>query len=124
MLNNHSTYNLSSFEPTVNHLNVLEKGLTFIPKPKLLPVSKIIENKNKLVRSLALKYNFRHSETPFNSKIKTFKEKSTWTPDILNFPPHIQNTIDDIERATDKIIKNFDHVVINETDHVKLYGKE
>lgn len=123
MSNNHSTYNLSSFEPTVNHLNVLEKGLTFIPKPKLLPVSTIIENKNKLVRSLALKYNFRHSEAPFDSKTKTFKDKSTWTPDILNFPPHIQNTINDIERTTDKIIRNLDHVVIKQTDHVKLLGK-
>jgi hypothetical protein len=124
MLNDRSgTCNLSSFEPNMNHLNVLEKGLTFIPKPKLLPVSKIIENKNKLVRSLALKYNFRHSEIPFNSKIKTFREKSTWTPDIVNFPPHIQNTIGNIERVTDKIIKNFDHVIINEADHLKFMGR-
>jgi hypothetical protein len=89
----------------------------------LLPVSTIIENKTKVVRSLALKYNFRHSQDPFDSKIKTFKDKSTWTPDIVNFPPHIRNTINDIERATDKIIRNFDRVSINETDHVKLYGK-
>jgi hypothetical protein len=101
----------------------LEKGLTFIPKPKLIPVSNIIENKNKLIRSLALKYNFRNCNANFDVKAKTFTEKSTWIPDIDSFPANIRNTIDDIDRATNEIIRNFNHASINETDHIRLFGK-
>ena len=40
------TVHLSKFRPSTADIDLLERGLTFIPTPKLIPIKNIIENKN------------------------------------------------------------------------------
>ena len=89
---------------------LLEKGLSFIPTPKLLPISNILENKNKLIRNIKIKCAFKNNSRDFNPKNKTFVEKSTWIPDnALLFRngtlSSALETINKIENLTDEIIK-------------------
>ena len=55
------TVNLSNYQLTNSDYTLLEKGLTFIPTPKTLPVSNIIQNKDRLIRNVKLK-SFFHSK--------------------------------------------------------------
>ncbi len=77
-----STVNLSSYTPTPTDLGLLEKGLTFIPTRKTLPISNIIHNKNKLIRSIKLRYFFQNKTTELNGNDfkKRFKESKNWSP--------------------------------------------
>ena len=90
--------------------SLLEKGLSFIPTPKLLPVANILENKNKLIRSIRIKCAFKDNSRVFDSKKKTFVEKSTWIPNnaILfrngTLASALQ-TIEKIETFTTEIIR-------------------
>ena len=100
------TVNLSSITLSEIDLTLLENGLTFIPTPKLLPIYKILENKTRLIRSLKLKYFFRHENDVYDPKIKTFKHSSDWIPQPNSLAPHIHETINNINKITKTIIDN------------------
>ncbi len=114
------TVNLSKFAPSTDHLNVLEKGLTFIPTPKIFSVKQILDNHKKLTRTLSLKYHFRNSDKIFDPKIKNFQEKSNWTPDIEKFPENIRKTISSIDQATKNILRGQNHTMIFDEDFIRL----
>jgi hypothetical protein len=102
---------LSSLKFTQNDETLLQKGLSFIPTPKLLPVSNILENRNKLIRNLKIKCAFKNNPRDFNHKNKTFVEKSTWIPNnaLLLKNGTLASTlaiINEIENCTTEIIKD------------------
>ena len=117
------TINLSNFKPNKAHLELLDKGLSFIPKPRHIATRIILENSRKLTRSMSIKYKFRTSTRPFNPKIKTFKEKSKWTPEIQKFPKNIRNTITGIHRSTWETIRKREVTKRNNGDHLILHGR-
>lgn len=114
------TINLSKFQPEESHLSLLEKGLTFIPSPKNIAVKTLLENSKKIARSLTLKYFFRKSDKPFDPKIKTFKEKSKWTPKTEGFPRDIRNSITEIHKKTWDLIRERKPILINGAENIPL----
>lgn len=94
--------NLSNkFSPTENQLKLLNKGLTFIPTPKINR-----DTKNQLSvdlqnyhRRLLLTTYFRHQE---EKQILPFTYRSTWTPKLIQVPDNIRKII----RADKYALKN------------------
>lgn len=57
-------------------------------------------NKNRLIRNIKLKYHFRNVKNKFNPKNKTFRNKSTWTPNFASLSSYIRKTIGIIHKQT------------------------
>ena len=70
-----------------------------------------------------LKYHFRNSTRIYDPKIKTFTDKSTWTPPIKLMSENTINTICNIEKSTRDIINNFDQYLYNDKGFIKLSEK-
>ena len=113
--------NLSKFELDKNEIDVLERGLTFIPAPKLLPISTLINDKNNLIRSIKLRYFFRDNKT-FKDNKRLFVEKSAWEPPQQRLPPDCLRTIEKINKTFNKIIKEKE-TINNNTHLIKLQEK-
>jgi hypothetical protein len=96
------TMNLSKYSLNQVEVDILERGLSFIPTPKTLPISTLIKDKNRLIRSIHLKYFFQTKKD--DKKIKRFVEKSTWEPPLKLLPPECLAT-------TKKLNKNFNEFV-------------
>jgi len=115
------TVNLSSVELTASDISVLEKGLTFIPTPKTLPIKSLLENKDRLIRNIKIKSFFQNSNKSFDPKLKTFQERSTWTPKLSCLSSDIIETIKEIEDTTIKLIKQTKKIQHNNESELKLY---
>ena len=98
--------NLSNYQLKSEESSLLQRGLTFIPNPRILPVNTILNCQNTLIRSLKLKSFFKNNSKPFDPKTKTFTNKSTWTPENLQLPVGTVTTVNLISRATERICKN------------------
>lgn len=103
--------NLSSLNISDSDVSLLDKGISFIPTPKLLPISTIIQNKNRLIRNIRIKYAFTHDNRPYDPKLKTFIDKSNWSPpdDLLHRRGTLHttlNTVHNIELATATVLDN------------------
>lgn len=103
---------------------MLEKGLTFVPAPKTLPLKSILESKDKLIRNIKLKSFFQNSSKTFDYSLKTFQEKSTWAPSLKTLPSDIITTINEIEDATLNVIKNSSKFQRNNECQLKLHEKD
>jgi len=117
-------------------LIVFEKGLTFIPSRKFLPVKNIINTRDKLIRNIKLRYHFSnrqirnvggtthkipgeintlHNQAAFKKK---FIEPKNWTPGDELMSSSILSTISNIKTATANLIKR--HLRIPNVDFTKL----
>lgn len=126
---NNLIQNLSSIKLSETDKNLLGRGLTFIPTPKLLPISTILENKNRLIRNVKIKCAFKNKTSDkFDPKKKTFTEKSDWIPSnaqlFRNGTLHdaIQ-IINKIEKFTTEIIEKQNICTRNSQDHIILKEK-
>ena len=124
-----STINLSKLILSTSTYTLLEKGLSYVPKPQKISISNIIMNKNSLINDLkrksyrmitsqnkTLETGGRTDDKTRNKKL--FTEKSTWEPPLNLINPLVQETIKNIDQATSKIIqqalkkeKNIDNTV-------------
>ena len=68
--------NLSSHNLTNTEMNVLGKGLKFIPTPKCPNRINLLQDANKFIRRMRLRYIRRHKKIQKHK----FKRKSEWTP--------------------------------------------
>ena len=80
-----------------SEFDVLNKGLNFIPRPKSISRTPILEAATSFGRRLKLNYHFRGSQMFHRTK---FTAKSTWTPDAKNIP---RNVLDCIDKINDDI---------------------
>ena len=71
----------------------MDKGLNFIPTPKNVSHTPILEAATKFGRRLKLAYHFRRSKGYVPTK---FQNKSNWVPNDKNIPGEILETIDKI----------------------------
>lgn len=112
------TVNLSDRQLTNAEINLLEKGLTFIPTPKLLPVENIIKNKNTLIRNIKLRGYFSNKSTKFMKK--KFTNKSIWVPDSSKLNRDTINCVDKIENCTQRFLseQNIIHKSTNNTNRL------
>ena len=91
---------------TIDQLTLLEKGLTFIPTRKTLPIKNIIQTKDRLLRRIKLNCYFRDKpadETNPNKKL--FVNKSNFTPPIEKLNCEIIPLINKINSETALIIE-------------------
>ena len=85
--------NLSKTQFGPSEHSLLEKGLNFIPTPKQITNTPILEAATQFARRLKLAYHFRNSSKHVRQK---FIPKSTWTPDNKNMPAEILETVEKI----------------------------
>ena len=112
--------NLSSYHLKPEESSLLQRGLTFIPNPRILSVNTIKNCHNNLIRSIKLKSFFRNNNKSFDPKIKTFINKSTWTPENLQLPAGTLNTVNLISQATAKICQNLKTVQYGDQSFYRL----
>ena len=72
----------------------MDKGLNFIPTPKQISKTPILEAASQFGRRLKIAYHFRKSK--FNHKPNKFIEKSKWEPPDKSMPSDILETIQNI----------------------------
>ena len=72
-----SVVNLSKITLKESEINLLEKGLNYIPTPKSTDNEHIRESTEKFARRLKLSYHFRRSSYQVRHK---FIPKSNWKP--------------------------------------------
>ena len=88
--------NLSKFVLSDLEINVLSRGLTFVPTPKISrdPITHAV---NEFGRKLKLHNYFYNRRALSNNYTKAeFTEKSTWTPSDSTLDPSILNCIESI----------------------------
>ena len=85
--------NLSKTHFGPSEYDLLEKGLNFIPTPKYITKTPILEAATKFARRLKLAYHFRNSSYRVQQK---FIPTSTWSPKDENMPKEILETIEKI----------------------------
>ena len=76
--------NLSNIIPTDSQINVLNKGLRFIPTPKSDTIHTGVKSFLEFKRRMLLKYHFRAQQ---DKTVPIFRVKSVWEPPEYNFPP-------------------------------------
>ena len=86
--------NLSRINLNQSEIDLLEKGLNFIPAPKTVMKEPILESANQFGRRLKLAYYYRKSKSHFK---QNFVPKSTWVPPKKDIPKVIFDTIKNIE---------------------------
>lgn len=112
--------NLSSLVLDESDISLLDRGLTFVPTPRTLPVKSILENKDNLIRNIKLRSFFKKSTKPFNAKEKLFQYKSTWTPNTSLLNNEVINTINEIENNTVNFIREANKLTRNNEIYIKL----
>jgi hypothetical protein len=91
----------------VNQLSLLDKGLTYIPTYKNLHVDEIYEAQHRLIRSLKLRDHFFGNENPdFDFNLKTFTDKSTWTPADHLLRQTTLDTVQEVFNTTESVIRH------------------
>lgn len=104
-----STLNLSKRPLSQDESNLLNKGLTFVPTQTRLPISTIIKNRNRLLRSLKLRAFFQNKDredcpNPLN---KLFRNPSVWCPPDHELPPPVLTLIDNLKLSCAKMINKY-----------------
>src|SRR5215470_17323332 len=118
------TVNLSSVDLTDSDINLLDKGLTFVPVPKTLPLRSVIENKDRLIRNIKLRSFFSNSNSALGgNKSKPFQARSTWTPSNGLLPTAVNETLASLDNATLNLIKNAKKIERNDEIYLKLNDK-
>jgi len=118
------TVNLSSVDLTDSDINLLDKGLTFVPVPKTLPLRSVIENKDRLIRNIKLRSFFSNSNNALGgNKSKPFQAKSTWTPSNGLLPTAVNETLASLDNATLNLIKSAKKIERNDEIYLKLNDK-
>jgi len=98
---------LSRQKLTPADTSLLDKGLTFIPAYRHLPIAKIYETQNRLIRNLKLKDYFHgRQDQNYDPSKKSFTYPSTWTPPDHAVSGATLNTIQAIVNATENLFKN------------------
>ena len=85
--------NLSKVKLNPSEHSLLEKGLNFIPTPKEITNTPILEAASKFSRRLKLAYYYRKSRSGFAPK---FVPKSSWVPLDKHIPTQVLDTIENI----------------------------
>jgi hypothetical protein len=118
IIKNDLIHNLSTIALSDTDISVLEKGLGFIPTPKLLPISNILQDKDTLIRNIKLKCYFNNNNNNnnnnndnINMKTRRFCDKSTWVPNNLQLFRNgsletYLNIINNMELKTNEIVNS------------------
>ncbi len=88
-------------------MSLLDKGLTYIPTYKLLPINDVYDAQHRLIRSLKLRDYFDDDDDDdFQFNVKTFTNKSTWTPADHKLRQSTLDTIQEVLNTTESVIRH------------------
>ena len=85
---------MSNYQLSETELNVLNKGLTFIPTQKNISHTPILEAATRFGRRLKIGYHFRKSKLKLGPE--KFTPKSNWEPSDKSIHSDVLNTIKEI----------------------------
>lgn len=112
------TVNLSSVQLSSSQLSLLDKGLTFIPTYRSLPLHTIYSMQHRVIRNLKLKDYFREDhdnsrdeddDDDFDYTTRRFIRPSTWTPPDHKVSQQTLETIQIIINSTETAIGHRRH---------------
>lgn len=114
-----NTINLSSRDLSLPEINLLDKGLKFIPTPKKISKPEILESASDFSRKLKIT-NFFHNK-PKNPNKKQFVDKSNWNPPETTVPPTINSSVKSIFKDLSQIPiqKEKTNITKDETEAIK-----
>lgn len=100
------TVNLSRHPISRSDSTLLDKGLTFIPTTRFLPIRSILDSRDRLVRSLKLRSFFGSTPTS-QRQVRLFRHKSNWTPDDKDLNRSTLETVALINYEADEFLSSF-----------------
>lgn len=100
--------NLSNYETSEADLTLLEKGLSFVPNRKTLPISNIIKSRDDLIRRLKLKDFFEGKKSNRSEFDRLFIEKSSFIPNDSRLTSETLKLAEEIDILTEKILNKHD----------------
>jgi hypothetical protein len=117
------TVNLSQIHLDPAELELLNRGLTFVPTYVTLPQHTVYSLQNRLIRNLKLKDYFKEKdgEVDFDFSKKTFTHPSRWTPADGKISQPTLQTIQCIVSATEVLISSRPHT---NGDMIRLRGSK
>lgn len=102
---NSLTVNLSDIVLDRADIELLDKGLSFIPTCNSMPLFKFYESQNRLIRNIKLRDYFYNKDKNKDSYIKTaFTLPSSWTPPDHHISPDTLESIQDIVMSTETVL--------------------
>ncbi|PJE77741.1 hypothetical protein CI610_03331 [invertebrate metagenome] len=96
-----NTINLSSRTLNPDEIQLLDRGLKFIPTPRNISSNDFIDSAKDLGRKLKITHFFNGKSKSAESK--KFVDKSQWNPPESAIPSNIQNSVKDIFKDLSKI---------------------
>jgi len=113
----------------LDDLTLLEKGLSFIPTRKTLPVHNIIISRDKIIRNIKLKSFFNNRiSNDAKDVVKTFTAPSSWCPHNDLLDSNCLNLVEKIKNSTDDILHNYSkdssYIKLNELDNLTRGEKD
>jgi len=100
--------NLSSETLSEAQISVLDKGLTFIPSTRFIPYTRLLECKNRNIRSIKLRdYFYKKPQRNYNPNAfqNLFKPQSTFIPTTDKLSPEAIKAVQAISDYTARMIK-------------------
>ena len=101
--------NLSQYKLNESEISLLNKGLSFIPTVKLIPLGHIIQCKQRNLRSIKLKDFFQSKQDRHydpDDFINRFNRPSKWEPNFEKLQPATKRVILDISSYTSQLFRN------------------
>lgn len=87
---------------------MLDKGLTFIPTYRSLPINSVYSSQVRLIRNLKLKDYFQDKpDKDFDYSRKSFTNRSTWTPADHKVSGATLSTIQNIVSSTESVLNKY-----------------
>lgn len=100
--------NLSDHVLEPAEVNLLAKGLKFIPTNNRVDVTAIEDDLNNLIRRVKLKMYFHNDDKPDNSNtVNPLKIPSSFIPPQNKLPPSTFNIIDELRATTSTILASY-----------------
>lgn len=98
------TVNLSNLILDTPTYELLEKGLSFVPKPNTIKLNEIITNQNKLIRDMKLKSIQKQDKK--HKQIRKLIEPSKWVPPDYLLSKQTLDLVDAIKFKTSTLVDN------------------
>jgi len=101
------TMNLSNCSLTTAQVELLDKGLTYIPVPHKIQLAKLAEGRDRNIRNLKLRDYFRDKNDKYDPKafINRFKDRSQWVPPNRGLTLEAQRAAKDIANFSERLLK-------------------
>ena len=103
------TVNLSSSTLSIQQVELLDKGLSFIPSVSNIPLTNIVECKRRNIRNLLIRDFFqnspKHDYDP-SAFENNFVSKSTWNPPLIGISDSVKSICNNLATYTHDMVSS------------------